>query len=192
MMLPPFARAIGEVTATLDALGIGYCIGGSVATLVHGEPRNTQDVDIVVDLRREHVDRLVSMLTPTFFADAEALHAAIDHGSSHNVIHRDTGHKVDLFVLRRRHYSAVELGRARRQTIVDGIEAVVSSAEDCVLTKLEWFRRGDEVSDHQWRDVLGVLKVQRGKLDLSYLRQWATVLGVVDLLEKALQQAAYK
>ncbi len=67
--------------------------------------------------------------------------------------------------------------------------AYIASAEDTVLTKLEWYRMGGEVSDRQWRDVLGVLKVQGKRLDLAYLRRWATELGIADLLERALAEA---
>lgn len=68
-------------------------------------------------------------------------------------------------------------------------EAVVATAEDTLLAKLEWYRMGGEVSERQWRDVLGILKVQAGRLDLAYLRRWAIELKVEDLLERAVNDA---
>ena len=66
----------------------------------------------------------------------------------------------------------------------------VTSPEDVILSKLEWYRMGGEVSERQWRDILGVLKTRAGELDLDYLRQWAKELNVSDLLERALKEAA--
>jgi hypothetical protein len=68
-------------------------------------------------------------------------------------------------------------------------EALVATPEDTLLAKLEWYRSGGEVSERQWRDVLGIMMVQGNKLDLAYLRQWAKELKVSDLLERALLDA---
>ena len=68
-------------------------------------------------------------------------------------------------------------------------KAYVTTAEDIVLAKLEWYRLGGGVSDRQWRDILGVLKVQAGRLDLDYLQEWAVELGVADLLQRASKES---
>jgi hypothetical protein len=85
-----------------------------------------------------------------------------------------------------------QFARARRQplSIDPWVEALVSTAEDTLLAKLEWYRMGGEVSERQWRDVQGILKVQEGNLDLDYLRHWAEELKVSDLLERALTEAS--
>ena len=99
--------------------------------------------------------------------------------------------KVDVFLPKPRLYSQQQMERRVRQPLSPELARQVyfSSAEDSVLSKLEWYRLGGEVSDRQWRDILGVIKTQGERLDLAYLRQWATVLNVVDLLEKALLEA---
>lgn len=71
----------------------------------------------------------------------------------------------------------------------EGREFRVASAEDVILNKLKLFRDGQEVSNRQWKDVLGVLRVREGAMDLAYMREWATSLGVGDLLERALEEA---
>ncbi len=102
--------------------------------------------------------------------------------------------KVDVFARKRRPFDQAQFERRTAQVVAIAPErtAYVASPEDTVLTKLEWYRMGGDVSERQWRDALGVLKVQGERLDLAYLRRWATALEVADLLEKALIAAEHK
>ena len=99
--------------------------------------------------------------------------------------------KVDVFIPRPRPFLQSQLARAQRQTfsLETNISARFASPEDTILSKLEWYRMGGEVSDRQWRDILGVLKTRAGELDLDYLSQWAGELKISDLLERALKEA---
>ena len=118
---------------------------------------------------------------------------SIQRHSSFNIIHRETMFKVDVFIPHLRPFLQSQLDRAQRQVFNFETDTPVSakfaSPEDTVLSKLEWYRLGGEVSERQWRDILGVLKTRAGELDLAYLRQWAGELTVNDLLERALQEA---
>jgi hypothetical protein len=179
------------VVQMLERLGIPYAVGGSLASSLHGVMRATLDVDIVADMKLEHIPALIGALSQEFYADAEMMQDAIAHRSSFNLIHYETAFKVDVFIRKLRAFDQMQL--ARRQTVViatDPEERVyVVSPEDTILSKLEWFRLGGEVSERQWRDVLGVLKAQAGALDLEYLQKWAADLKVSDLLERALREA---
>lgn len=179
------------VTEALDEIGVPYVIGGSVAGAIHGLARATMDVDIVVDLRAEQVDPLVHRLGGDYYADADALRDAVARRATSNLVHRPTMFKVDLFVLKARAWDREQL--ARRQTHVLSAErgwaGAIATAEDTVLAKLEWYRKGNEVSDRQWRDILGIVAVQGERLDRSYLTRWARELGVADLLDRALSEA---
>ena len=179
------------VVDTLDALGVLYAIGGSFASALHGVMRATMDADLVADLRLEHVEPLAQALDDAFYADAEMMRDAIRRHGSFNLIHLDTVFKVDVFVAKPRPFDRSQLARRQLHLLSEDPErhAYITSAEDIILSKLEWYRMGGEVSERQWRDVLGVLKVQGDRLDRDYVRRMAVELGVTDLLERALEEA---
>jgi hypothetical protein len=152
----------------------------------------TADVDLVVDLRMDQVDRLVRALETEFYVDAEAIRDAIRRHESFNLEHLATMFKVDVFVLKPRPFDETEFERRQRHAISADPEffAYVAMAEDNILAKLEWYRMGGEASDRQWNDVQNVIKTQLGRLDVAYMRHWAVALGVADLLERALSEAS--
>ena len=190
-MLPEPIAATIAVTTTLEKLGVRYLIGGSLASTVHGMVRTTQDSDIIAELRPEHVAAFVHALESEFYTDEESLAAAVVNHASFNIIHRKSMFKVDVFVPTLRPFVREQLARAHVQvfSIEPRAEAIVATAEDTLLAKLEWYRMGSEVSERQWRDVLGILKIQAGNLDLDYLHEWAKELKVSDLLKRALTES---
>lgn len=180
-----------RVVEVLEGLGVRYVIGGSLASSVHGVFRASVDADIVAELKLEHVGRLARELREAFYLDEDAMRRAIELRRSFNVIHLETMFKVDVFIPKGRAFDDAEFERRAAHVIATGPErrAFVASAEDTVLAKLDWYRAGGEVSEQQWRDVAGVLRVQQARLDKAYLREMASSLGVSDLLERALTEA---
>ena len=177
------------VAAVLDDLGVEHLVGGSVASSLHGIPRATQDVDFVADLRAPSVPGLVERLRGRFYVDADAIADAVARRASFNAVHLETMLKADVFVLRGDPFSREEMRRRAAVRVDAGRELWVASAEDVTLHKLTWYRDGGEVSDRQWSDALGVLKVGGAAIDLAYLRRWAPELGVAELLERLLADA---
>jgi hypothetical protein len=189
-----FSAAFEELLAALDRLEIPFLVGGSVASGTHGIPRQTKDIDVVAKIPIEIVGEFCAVLAPTFYADSEQAELAIRVGRAFNVIHLKTAYKFDIFPAGEDRFIRSQLTRRRYTTTnvpgLENIEFPVASAEDTILAKLVWFRKGGEVSDHQWHDILGVLNVQAGRLDLGYLQEWAVDLGVADLLRRALDTLA--
>lgn len=179
-----------RVSEALEALGVRYFVTGSLASAIHGLARSTVDIDIVADLRAGQEEAFRSRLGDEFYADIEAIQEAVRRRASFNLVHQATMYKVDVFVSRARPFDKVRFDRRSAKVVATDPErkAFVATAEDVVLAKLEWYQAGGRVSEKQWRDVLGVLTVQAGRLDLRYLREWASSLGVSDLLELALAQ----
>ena len=181
-----------RVTSVLEKLGVPYLIGGSLASTLYGMVRTTQDSDVIAEMRSEHVQPFIVALQGEFFIDEEMIVDAVQRHSSFNIIHHDTMFKVDVFIPSSRPFQKSQFDRAQRQSfdLEPEVSANFASAEDTILSKLEWYRMGGEVSERQWRDILGVLKTREGELDLGYLRKWAKELKVNDLLARAIKESS--
>jgi hypothetical protein len=176
---------LSTVVQALDGAGVPHMLAGSFASTYHGEPRTTQDVDIVVDPPSlETLDTFASSLSRERFYVGDH-RAAFARREAFNVIDTSTGWKVDLIVRRDRIYSRTEFDR-RQPTEIEGISVFVATAEDTILTKLEWAKLGE--SERQLRDVRAVVRATSASLDLAYLRAWADELGLLPDLKQILRQ----
>lgn len=184
----PIAVAV-SVSRVLEALGIVHTIGGSIASSFAGEPRSTAGIDFVVALEESDVASLVSRLSTEFYVDDLALRRAVRERSTANVIHHATQLKVDLFVAGGTPLDWQQLQRRQKVTLGPGQTLHVHPPEDILLQKLRWYREGGGVFDRQWRDILGIVRVQGPRLDRDYLTLNAPVLRVGDLLARALSEA---
>ncbi|HKY45112.1 MAG TPA: hypothetical protein VJM50_18620 [Pyrinomonadaceae bacterium] len=179
---------LSQIVAILEKQGIRYVLVGSFASSIHGIYRSTADIDIVADIKTEQVHALFEALRDDFYVDEHVMRDAIVQRSSFNAIHFDSVFKVDIFIPKTDSFGMTELDRRQlRKISPDRDETVfVATAEDTILAKLRWYRAGHETSSNQWNDVVGILGTSLPSLDVQYLRAWAEMLGVSDLLEKAL------
>ena len=182
---------VAKLGQLFEDLKIPYIVGGSVASSLYGIPRATQDVDLVADIKRSHVAAITSALADEFYVDADMIRDAIQRRASCNVVHLATMFKADIFILKGDAWSREEMRRghtAEFDTPEGKVTIRFASAEDTLLHKLIWYKLGNEISDRQWGDILGVLRVQGARLDQAYLDHWAPLLDVSNLLLRAKQQ----
>jgi hypothetical protein len=175
-------EVVAGVVDVLERLGVVYMVAGPFASNFHGVPRMTQDADLVIEIDEPGVVRLVRALEHTFYVSEDAAREAVRLRRLFNAIHLETGFKVDLVVKKDRPFSDEELKR-RGQGRLAGRLVSIASAEDTILSKLEWSRDGR--SDRQFADARAIVQIQGSSLDWSYLERWADDLGVRDLLDRA-------
>ena len=182
------------MAAILDRLGIRYAIGGSVASSLISEPRSTVDIDIAVQMTEADVDPLISAVTPTFYVpEAAAREAALTQGTF-NLIHQEAALKVDVFVLGTGLLDIRQIERRVLMNIVAQPPTLlwITSPEDQILRKLDWFHTGGSVSERQWSDVVGIIRINDDSLDHEYLTGTAEILELDNLLRLARTQARKK
>lgn len=194
-MLSAPLLVVATIARVFDRLGIRYVVGGSLASSVYGIPRATQDVDLVATVGHAQVDGIVRALAGDFYVDGDMIHEAIGRRASFNVIHLATMFKADVFIFKGDSWSREEMARARTERFElpnETVEVRFASPEDTVLHKLIWYKLGNEISHRQWRDIIGVLKIQGDELDNAYLDRWAPLLDVLPLLTRAREEVRAK
>ena len=189
MTLADPIRVVTKVTKVLQDLGIRYLVGGSLASSLHGIPRATQDVDIVADLAENQIEEIAALLSQSFYIDIEMARDAVKRRSSFNIIDKEYFFKIDIFVQGPDDISAIEMERRVIYQVADSNDQsiYVCSPEDIIAHKLYWYKLGNGVSERQWNDAVNVIKVQKERLDIDYLKRTCRARGVSELLEKAIK-----
>ncbi len=178
------------VARAFDALGAPWAIGGSVASSSYGEPRSTNDVDVITVLDEGGARALTELLGADFYADAAMAAEAARARRSFNVIDTRSFIKVDVFLPPPGPLGSGQLDRRRLVDVVQGAPALpVLSAEDVVLQKLRWYALTGESSERQWRDVIGVLRNVGTRIDTAYL-DTVEIGALRSLLVRARAEAA--
>jgi hypothetical protein len=170
------STVLRTISQLLEDAGIVYMVVGSYASMVHGEPRTTYDLDLVIDPSASALDRLLASIdSNAYYLDADVAREAFRSRSMFNVIDMKTGWKVDLIIRKARPFSVEELRRRSVQRVVD-IEVPTATSEDTIIAKLEWAKAGG--SERQLRDVARIVAVQGDRLDRAYVERWVDDLGI--------------
>jgi hypothetical protein len=163
--------------ARLDALGIPYLLTGSMATIVYGEPRFTQDIDVVVAMTAAQVPAFCAAFpAPDFYCSQDAAQQAVRQRFQFNILQPAFGLKVDVIVATDSEFDRSRLARGIRLLAGEDFEATFASPEDVIVKKLQYFHEGG--SEKHLRDIVGVLKVQADCIDRGYLADWIARLGL--------------
>lgn len=186
----PLAIA-AEVARAFELAGVRYLLGGSLASTTFGEPRATLDVDFAADLTPATLEPWADTLAASFVIDRAWARSEVAARRSFQILHRESALRVDVFVPPWQGLDLWKWEQRVRVTIRQAAAIDVTAPAGIVLQKLRWFRAGGEVSDRQWRDVLGVLKTHVGKLDRAAMASWASRIGVDDLLQRAEREAGW-
>jgi hypothetical protein len=164
------------MSALLEDAGIPYMIVGSYASMVHGEPRSTQDLDIVIDPTTHALEAFLAHLDmDAYYVDPDVARDALRRRTMFNIIDMQTAWKVDLVIRKDRPFSTEELRRRTTQRIVD-VDVPTATAEDTIIAKLEWAKAG--ASERQLVDVAGIVRLRGESLDQGYLEKWIDELDL--------------
>lgn len=179
----PQEKLLAQVAAVLNEAGIDYVVTGSVVTSAYGEPRYTQDADVVVAADPRLGELLARAFEPPrYYVDAEDVNESLQKGLICNLIDTDIARKVDFHPLKDEPFERSFFER-RRKVPYAGVEVWFPTAEDAILSKLRW-ARGVGDGERHLRDARAVYEVQGAALDQAYLRRWAEQLSVSDLLAR--------
>lgn len=183
-------EALSPIVLAFRRLNVRHYIGGSIASSFHGAVRSTLDVDLVCELTEDKITAFVDSLGADYYYSVPAIEQAVDQKSCFNLIHLPTSFKVDVFISRGRQFDRACMERATIEQLGEGQLLSVSmlSAEDSIISKLEWYQLGGEVSERQWDDVLQLIRLHGDRLDVAYLRSAASSVGVNNLLERLLNE----
>jgi len=182
---------VREVARAFDDHAIPYALSGSMASSLYGFLRHTRGADFMAEPFPGTEAAFAGALGPDYSLSPEAVRSAVLQRSSFTLFNMRAGVKVDVFVRTDAPFEQSAMQRRTALKLPDAPEQpiVFHTPEDTVLFKLWWYRLSDERAEKHWADILGVLKVQAGKLDEAYLDRWAADLGVADLLARVRQES---
>lgn len=186
----PLIESIVLVVEVLENLNIPYFIGGSVASSAHGRPRATMDVDMVVDLSHDKVPIFCEVIASSFYVEKGAVVEAVEQRSSFNLLNFETMMKIDIFVTKDREFERDQFKRSKKDTIVseelNSPSFYFCSPEDSILAKMEWYKLSNKTSDRQKSDIIGIIAVNKDKLDFNYIKKHVKKMNLEEVWKEIL------
>ena len=175
------------VVKALERVGLRYFVTGSTVTIFYGEPRFTNDIDIVVDLPQCSIEEFCRQFPDDqFYVSEEAARDAVQRQSQFNIIHPQSGLKIDVIIPAATEFNRSRFHRIQKVQAGDGWDACFASPEDAIVKKMEYFRDGG--SEKHLRDITGVLKTSGKEIDTAYIERWAHTLNLMEIWEAILER----
>jgi hypothetical protein len=179
------------VIEVFERLQIRYLVTGSVAAMAYGEPRLTNDIDIVAGVENRHVPGLIAAFPrEEFYVSEGMILEAIDHRGQFNIIHPASGLKVDVIICGNTPFDLSRFKRARRIRPAETYEANFAAPEDVIIKKMEYYRSGG--SEKHLRDIAGILKISGEEIDRGYITEWSARLGLSETWDAILKRLGEK
>jgi len=175
------------VAEQIERVGLRYVVTGSMATVYYGEPRFTNDIDVVVDLPAGRVDEFCrGFRAPEFYVSEETARQAVNERGQFNIIHPASGLKIDVIVPQDTPFNHSQFARARRVKLGPDQDVSFASAEDVIIKKMEHYGAGG--SEKHLRDITGVLKISGDQVDRDYITEWASRLKLESVWQAILDR----
>jgi len=178
--MEPFELLI-IISNVFEKLEIPYFVTGSIASITYGEPRFTNDIDIVADIKDWDIPGLIHCFPENeYYIDADSINQAIQFKSQFNIIHLSSGLKIDVMIKKKTFFDNSRFSRIKRLRLEEK-EINFASPEDVILKKMEYYKMGS--SEKHLRDITGILKIYKGKIDFEYLKNWISTLDLIEIWE---------
>ena len=169
-----------KIVEVLEHLQIPYLVTGSVAAMAYGEPRLTNDIDIVAAIEERNIaDLLEAFPSDEFYINEDTAREAILHHGQFNIIHPASGLKVDIIIKQDTPFDRSRFTRVRRIYPAESYQANFAAPEDVIIKKMEYYKEGG--SEKHLRDITGILKISGEMVDWDYITEWAKRLDLTEV-----------
>ena len=176
-----------KIVYVFEHLQIPYLVTGSVASMAYGEPRLTNDIDIVAAVDEQHIKGLISAFPPDdFYISEDMIRDAIHHHGQFNIIHPTSGLKVDVIIKQNTPFDRSRFGRGHRIHPAETYRANFAAPEDMIIKKMEYYKEGG--SEKHLRDITGILKISGELVDRKYVSEWVHRLGLTEIWDAVLRR----
>lgn len=176
-----------HLISVFESLGVKYFVTGSIASMFYGEPRFTNDIDIVAEIRKEHIQDLLKLFPgDEFYVSEGAICDAIKHYNQFNIIHPSSGLKIDVMICKKDPFNISRFERIKRIAPIEDMQANFASPEDVIIMKMRYYKEGG--SDKHLRDITGMLKISGDIIDRKYIESWVVKLGIEDIWRGILEK----
>jgi hypothetical protein len=180
-----------KMVDVFEKLGIRYLVTGSVASMAYGEPRLTNDIDIVAEIETHQISALFSAFpTGEYYISENMIKEAIERKGQFNIIHPGSGLKVDVIIRQNTAFDNSRFGRLQHIRPTDSYQANFAAPEDVIIKKMEYYREGG--SEKHLRDIAGIMKISSELVDRDYIARWAQRLGLTEIWDALMNRVDKK